>query len=111
KKRRAAALLALAAEARATFAAASVGGEAEVLFESRLDDGRWTGHAANHVLVAAAGHGLENAIGRVMIDAIDGEAAGRVRGTILALDRPRHAIHRALPMGPAPHQLGGMHAG
>ena len=111
KKRRAAAVLALAGEARATFAAASVGGEAEVLFESRLDDGRWTGHAANHVLVAAAGHGLENAIGRVMIDAIDGEAAGRVRGTILALDRPRHAIHRALPMGPAPHQLGGMHAG
>jgi tRNA A37 methylthiotransferase MiaB len=48
KKRRSAELLALAANARACWAAAHVGREAQVLFETRRADGRWIGHAADH---------------------------------------------------------------
>jgi threonylcarbamoyladenosine tRNA methylthiotransferase MtaB len=108
KKRRAAELLAEAAEGRAAFAAAQVGRDAAVLFERRLPDGRWVGHAEDHVLVAAAGHDLENAIGRVKIDRIDAEVADRAVGTIVTLDRPRKPIRRDLPVVAAHH--GGVHA-
>jgi threonylcarbamoyladenosine tRNA methylthiotransferase MtaB len=108
KKRRAGDLQAVAAAGRAAFAAAQVGREASVLFERRLSDGRWVGHAEDNVLVAAAGDELENAIGRVMIDRIDGEVADRAVGSILALDRPRRRIRRDLPVVAA-HQ-GGAHA-
>jgi threonylcarbamoyladenosine tRNA methylthiotransferase MtaB len=110
KKERAGELLALAAEARAAFAASTVGRETDVLFETRLDDGRWLGHAANHVLVTAPGESLENAIGRVMSDAVDGEVADRTTGRILAVDRPRHEIRRALPLVPSPAQEGDIRA-
>jgi threonylcarbamoyladenosine tRNA methylthiotransferase MtaB len=105
KKRRAAELLAVAAEARASFAAAHAGTEARVLFEARLPDGRWVGHAEDHVLVAAAGDDLENAVGRVIIEGIDGEVADRAVGRIVALDRPQRAIRRDLPVVTA--QTGG----
>ena len=108
KKRRATELLAEAAAGRAAFAAAHVGRERAVLFERRLPDGRWIGHAEDHVLVAAAGHELENAIGRVKIDGIDGEVADRAVGSIVTLDRPRQRIRRDLPVVAA-HQ-GGAHA-
>ena len=108
KKRRAAELLAEAAAGRAAFAAAQVGREASVLFERHLADGRWVGHAEDHVLVVAAGDDLENAIGRVMIEGIDGEVADRAIGSIVALDRPRRRIRRDLPVVAA-HQ-GGAHA-
>jgi threonylcarbamoyladenosine tRNA methylthiotransferase MtaB len=108
KKRRATELLAVAAAGRAAFAAAHVGRLATVLFERRLPDGRWVGHAEDHVPVAADGDELENAIGRVMIDGIDGEVADRVVGSIVALDRPRQRIRRDLPVLAA-HQ-GGVHA-
>ena len=92
KKERAAQLLALGAEARARWAARHVGGTADVLFERRLEDGRWLGHAADHTLVAAAqsgsGASLENAIGRVAIDAVDGAERDRVVGRILELSPP-----------------------
>jgi len=92
KKARAAELLALGAEARARWAALHVGGTADVLFERRLADGRWVGHAADHALVAAPVSGasvsLENAIGRVAIDAVDPAARDRVVGRILALTPP-----------------------
>ncbi|HEX5823876.1 MAG TPA: tRNA (N(6)-L-threonylcarbamoyladenosine(37)-C(2))-methylthiotransferase MtaB [Candidatus Limnocylindrales bacterium] len=100
KKRRAAELLALAAESRARWAAAHVGAEADVLFESRLDDGRdgrWVGHAADHTLVAAtppdrspdaAPTGLENQLGRVRVDAVDPMVSDRVVGRILSLSPP-----------------------
>jgi threonylcarbamoyladenosine tRNA methylthiotransferase MtaB len=97
KKCRATELLALAAEARASFATAHVGRVVDVLFESRLPDRRWVGHAEDHVLVAATGSDLENAIGRVMIDGIDREVADRAIGSIVGLDRPKRQIRRDLP--------------
>ena len=108
KKQRAADLLAEAAARRAAFAAEHVGRVAAVLFERRLPDGRWTGHAEDHVLVAAAGDALENAIGRVKIEGIDGEVADRAVGSILTLDRPRQRIRRDLPVVSA--SQGGAHA-
>jgi threonylcarbamoyladenosine tRNA methylthiotransferase MtaB len=93
KKRRAAEALALAAEARASFAARQLGGELRVLFESPLPDGRWLGHAENYVSVAAAapdGEGdrpggacLDNVIGLVRAEAIDPDAPDRVSGRLL----------------------------
>lgn len=96
RKRRAGELLAVAADARARWAAAHVGREVDVLFERRLDDGRWLGHGADHVLVAASAwargpepaEDLENAIGRVAIDAIDPVVRDRVAGRILSLSPP-----------------------
>ena len=100
KKRRAAELLALAARAREAWAARRVGGMADVLFETRLDDGRWVGHAADHTPVAVAfgepAADLENVIGRVAIDAIDEARRDRVVGHIVSLLPP------ATSMVPAP---------
>ena len=92
KKRRAAELLAHAAEARADWAAAHLGAEADVLFETRLDDARWVGHAADHTLVAAApavtSDQLENHIGRVLVESVDATTPDRVVGRILSLSPP-----------------------
>jgi tRNA A37 methylthiotransferase MiaB len=91
KKRRAMELLALAAENRARWAAAHVGAMADVLFETRLDDGRWVGHAADHTLVASSVAGtasLENHIGRVAIDGVDPVVSDRVVGRIVSLSAP-----------------------
>jgi tRNA A37 methylthiotransferase MiaB len=93
KKRRAAELLAIAAQNRATWAAAHIGTEAAVLFETRLEDGRWVGHAADHTLVAAPPPAddrasLENHLGRVRVDAVDPEVRDRVAGRILSLSPP-----------------------
>ena len=115
KKRRAAALLALAAEARATWAATHVGREADVLFETRLDDGRWAGHAADHTLVATAtsawldqaapasaasapSASMENHIGRVRIEAVDPAVRDRVVGRLVSVSPPRvpGVTHRAI---------------
>jgi threonylcarbamoyladenosine tRNA methylthiotransferase MtaB len=92
KRRRAAELLARAAEARAAWAAAHVGATTDVLFETRLDDGRWVGHAADHTLVAAppalASDQLENHVGRVVVEAVDPMTPDRVVGRILSLSPP-----------------------
>jgi threonylcarbamoyladenosine tRNA methylthiotransferase MtaB len=90
KKRRAAALLAVAADARARWAAGHVGTECDVLFEERLADGRWVGHATDHTLVAARPDDalpVANGIGRVLVESIDGQAPDRVVGRIVALAR------------------------
>jgi threonylcarbamoyladenosine tRNA methylthiotransferase MtaB len=93
KKARAAALLAVAADARQQWAGGRVGGLADVLFETRLDDGRWAGHAADHTLVAVTPDqpelDVENVIGRVAIDAVDPSRRDRVIGRILSLSLPR----------------------
>ena len=84
KKRRAGELLALAAERRVTWAAAHVGSEATVLFEARLADGRWVGHAADHTLVAVASDAIhENVIARVALDRVDPAAPDRLIGHVL----------------------------
>ncbi len=95
KKRRAAELLALAADARRRWAASHVGGAVDVLFETRLGDGRWVGHAADHTLVAApsppsgaAPAISENAIGRVAVEGVDRELSDRVVGRVVALSMP-----------------------
>jgi threonylcarbamoyladenosine tRNA methylthiotransferase MtaB len=99
KKRRAAELLAIAAEARSRWAARHVGGTADVLFERRLDDGRWIGHAADHTLVAATppgpGDALEHAIGRVRLDAVDPAVPDRVVGRIASLSMPAAVLAHA----------------
>jgi threonylcarbamoyladenosine tRNA methylthiotransferase MtaB len=101
KKCRAAELLAVAAGARARWAARQVGATAEVLFERRLADGRWIGHAADHTLVAASpfrgDDDLEHAIGLVAVDAVDPLVADRVVGRILALSRP--LVQAPVPRG------------
>ena len=94
RKARAGALLAVAADARERWAARRLrsGAIADVLFEARLDDGRWVGHAADHTLVAAApardAAALENAIGRVELEAVDPLRRDRLAGRILSLSRP-----------------------
>jgi threonylcarbamoyladenosine tRNA methylthiotransferase MtaB len=95
KKARAAELLELAAAARARRAESLVGTVAEVLFESRLADGRWVGHAADYVTVAtgepamAPGDGsLANGIGRVAVDGVDPGAGDRAVGRILSVTPP-----------------------
>ena len=111
KKARAAELLAIAAEARARFARQGLGTVTHVLAETRLSDGRWVGHAEDHVLTAmdprpADPANLENAILTVRRTAIDGDAADRVTGDVLAVDMPSHSLRHALPVMP----LGGAHA-
>lgn len=99
KRERAEVLLRLAAEARARFAARSVGSTAAVLFEERLDDGRWLGRSESNVLVAAAspdGRPLENEIAVVALEAIEPGAPDRVRGRLLEL----------VPRAPRPHREG-----
>ena len=90
KKRRAAELLGVGAEAQARWAARHVGRDAEVLFESRLADGRWIGHAENHVLVAADADStvLENAIGSVHLERIDPATPDRLIGRLTAISPP-----------------------
>ena len=81
KKRRAAELLALAAEGRARWAARQVGTAAGVLFERRLADGRWTGHAETHVLVAVDDPEVrENEIRRVRLVGVDPTTPDRLIG-------------------------------
>ena len=89
KKGRAAILLDLAAAARADRARATVGRETDVLFESELPGGRWAGHGADYVRVAAAtaepGRTLENAIGRVAVERVDPTQPDRVLGRLLTV--------------------------
>ena len=101
RKARASELLTMAACARATFAASHLGREVSVLFESRLDDGRWVGHAEDHILVAVEPDrrpGMENAIGRVAITAMDREIPDRAVGRLLVLDPPTHSLRTPLPV-------------
>ncbi len=97
KKARAAELLAMAADARAAFARRGLGTTTRVLMEQRLPDGRWTGHAEDHVAVAVTPRpgdpgDLEHAILTVRRTAVDPDNPERVTGEVLALDpRPRPA--------------------
>jgi threonylcarbamoyladenosine tRNA methylthiotransferase MtaB len=117
KKARAGELLAVAADARAAWARRGLGTTTRVLVERRLPDGRWLGHAEDHVLVAVAPRAgdpndLEHAILTVRRTAIDGEAADRVEGHILAIELPSATPRAALPVlaGP-PASIGGSHVG
>ena len=105
KKARAAELLAVGVGARAAFAAAGLGTTTRVLIETRLPDGRWTGHAADHVVVAVTPRpgdpaDLEHAILTVHRTAIDPDVPDRVVGAILDLD----------PAPRRPFAIGGVHA-
>jgi len=100
RRARAADLLALAAEARARTATARLGSESDVLFETRLPDGRWLGHAEDHVLVAALppDHGpLDNAIGHVVIERVDPGVPDRVEGRLLHIE-PGRRLRTPLPI-------------
>jgi threonylcarbamoyladenosine tRNA methylthiotransferase MtaB len=95
KKRRAAELLAVSADARARWAARHVGAVAEVLFEERIADGRWIGHAADHTLVAAASlptEPLANVISLVRIDRVDPDMPDRVDGHVVSVPAARAAL-------------------
>ena len=101
KKRRAAELLALAADARTRWALGRVGTVANVLLETRLPDGRWVGHAADHTTVACPpsptllDDDLENTIATVAVDAIDPSQPDRASGRILGVSRPASSFGRA----------------
>ncbi len=91
RKTRAAALLALAAESRAAFARRTLGTTTRVLIETQLPDGRWIGHADDHVVTAVTRRSddpinLENAIATVRREVVDEDNPDRVEGAILALD-------------------------
>jgi threonylcarbamoyladenosine tRNA methylthiotransferase MtaB len=91
RKRRAAELLEHAAAAKARWARGRIGGEASVLFETHLDDGRWAGHAADHAVVAVAapdGQDLENVIGRVHVESVDPVVPDRVVGRLVDVVPP-----------------------
>ena len=122
KKARAGELLAVAAGARAAWARRGLGTTARVLVESRLPDGRWIGHAEDHVLVAVAPRpgdprDLESAIVTVRRSTIDGGAADRVAGEILAVDPAPSPVRAPLPVlagapaSPRATPIGGAHAG
>lgn len=101
KRARAADLLAMGAQARAAFARRGIGTVTRVLAEQRLPDGRWIGHAEDHVLVAATPRpgdpdDLENALLTVRRTGIDPELDDRVVGEILALDPARRPLREAL---------------
>jgi threonylcarbamoyladenosine tRNA methylthiotransferase MtaB len=117
KKDRAAVLLALAAEARAGWARSGLGTVTRVLIESRLPDGRWVGHAEDHVLVAVTPRpgdpdDLENAILTVRRTAVDPTIAERVTGEILAADPAPRGLRARLPVlaGGGSMSYGGAHA-
>ncbi|HEY5435023.1 MAG TPA: tRNA (N(6)-L-threonylcarbamoyladenosine(37)-C(2))-methylthiotransferase MtaB [Candidatus Limnocylindrales bacterium] len=113
KKVRAGELLAVAADARAGFARRGLGTETRVLVESRLLDGRWVGHAGDHVLVAVTPRpddpdDLENAILTVRRMAIDPGATERVTGEILHVDpAPRTLRAGPLALAGSPANQGG----
>jgi len=99
KKARASRLLGVAVERRAAFASAGLGTITRVLVERRLADGRWLGHAEDHVPVAvAAPEAAENAILLVRRTAIDPLVPERVTGEVLAVDLPARALRTALPV-------------
>lgn len=100
RKARAAELLAHAAERRAAFARAGLGSRTRVLVEQRLADGRWVGHAEDHVLVAVAPAPdvREHAILDVRRVAADPEVPDRVVADVLAIDPPARVPRAALPV-------------
>jgi len=104
KRARAAELLAQAADARANWAASRVGARADVLVESRLEDGRWIGHAADHTLVAVepgrSAEDLENVLARVAIEAVDPARRDRVVGRILSMSPPPIPLGARAPTTP-----------
>ena len=115
KKERAADLLALGAEAKVRFARASLGTTTRVLLEQRLPDGRWVGHAEDHVMVAVAERAadprdLENALVTVRRTAVDTAVPDRVIGEPLRLDPAPRTLRRAIPVLASPSP-GGVHAG
>jgi threonylcarbamoyladenosine tRNA methylthiotransferase MtaB len=117
KKERAAILLGLASDARAAWARSGLGTVTRVLIESRLPDGRWVGHADDHVLVAVRPRqgdpdDLENAILTVRRTAVDPEVAERVTGEVLAMDPAPRALRAGLPAvaGAATSSYGGANA-
>ncbi len=102
KKARSARLLELAAEARVGFARRTLGTETRVLLETRLEDGRWVGHAEDHVVVAVNPRpgdpaDLENAIATVRREVMDEEVAERVEGGILSMDPAPRTLRAGLP--------------
>jgi threonylcarbamoyladenosine tRNA methylthiotransferase MtaB len=115
KKARAADLLAIGVEATSRFARASIGTTTTVLLEQRLPDGRWVGHAEDHVLVAVAPRpgdpdDLENALVRVRRIAVDPDAPDRVIGQPLHLHPAPRTLRRVIPVVASPSP-GGVHAG
>jgi threonylcarbamoyladenosine tRNA methylthiotransferase MtaB len=84
RKRRAADLLRLAAEARIAFARRAVGQERSVLIEERIRDGRWVGRSEDYVeVVIAHDDELANLVGRVLVMGLDVPGSDRVVGRLL----------------------------
>jgi tRNA A37 methylthiotransferase MiaB len=97
RRERSGRLLALAAEARGRRAAGRVGSTAAVLLEMALGDGRWIGHAEDHVLVVvpATARPLDNAIAHVALTDVDRDEPERLVGEILSVSPGRSLRTRA----------------
>jgi len=111
RKRRSAALLALAADARARWARAGLGTTTNVLVEARRGDGRWVGHAEDHVLVALRARpgdpvDLENALVTVRRTAVDPGQRDRIEGSVLGIDPAPRPLRPSIPLV----ATGGVHA-
>jgi tRNA A37 methylthiotransferase MiaB len=103
RKARAAELLTLGTAAKTRFARTSLGTTTRVLLEQRLHDGRWVGHAEDHVPVAISPRpgdpdDLENAIVLAHRVAVDPEAADRVRGEIIDIDPAPRRLRGQIPV-------------
>ena len=116
RKARAAELLAVGADARAAFARRGLGTTTRVLVETRLPDGRWTGHAEDHVPVSVTPRrgdpiDLEHAILTVRRIAIDPRLPERVTGEIVDLDPAPRPARSSLPvLAGSRASIGGLHA-
>jgi threonylcarbamoyladenosine tRNA methylthiotransferase MtaB len=102
RRARAAELLALAADARARWAAGRAGSTARVLLEQRAADGRWTGHDEDGTPVAVdAGAGHDNAIATVALRGVDAERPDLAVGRLVALDPAPRVPRPRLPVVPS----------
>jgi threonylcarbamoyladenosine tRNA methylthiotransferase MtaB len=105
RKARAAELLALAARARARWAAGRVGGSASVLVEGERAAGQWVGHAEDGTMVAIPGAGLENAIVTARLTAVDAAAPDRLLGRATAISPAPRPMRAALPLAPSMEEI------
>ena len=78
KERRAARAAEVERRLRAEYSRSFVGKMLEVLFEQQNEDGKWTGHAPNYLLVEAEGEDLSNVLKTVKITAVTPEGLAGV---------------------------------
>jgi hypothetical protein len=89
-----------------------LGTTTRVLIETRLPDGRWIGHADDHVVTAVASDAadLENAMVTVRRTAVDPKQPDRVDADILDVDLAPRQLRPTLAVLNTQTSLGVAHA-